>query len=167
MKKRGGTKTASNKSYTSTEPTRKNPPRYADTPARLHGTFLGRKSLPGTERFLQGRTNFMGVRDSIKDLESKLNLGSIVKNYKPDSFGSQLARAAIIKSSSFAPSLFKRPKAPEVVRDYTQPLPQKPIIPGHQKPIGTDSMNTKDMLAALDEGGRKRRTRKKSRKNRK
>jgi hypothetical protein len=167
MRKRGGAKSASNKSHVSEQPTRKNPPRYADTPAKLHGTFLGRKSLPGTNRFLQGRTNFMGVSQAVKDIGSKLNIGSIVKNANPNSFGSQLARSAVLGPSSFAPSLFKKPKAPEVVRDYTQPPPQKPVIPGHQKPIGTDSMNTKDMLAALDEGGRRRRTRRKSRKNRK
>ncbi len=165
MKKRGGTKSASNKSHTSSQPTRKNPPRDVGIPERIRGTFLGKKSLPGTDRFLKGRTNFMGVSQAVKDIGSKLNIGSIVKNAKPDSFGSQLARAAVLKPSSFAPSLFKKPKAPEVVRDYTQPPPQKPLIPGHQKPIGTDSMNTKDMLAALDEGGR-RRTRRKSRKSR-
>lgn len=166
MKKRGGTKTASNKSYTSSQPTRKNPPRDVGIPERIRGTFLGKKSLPGTDRFLQGRTNFMGVSQAVKDIGSKLNIGSIIKNSKPDSFGSQLARAAVLKPSSFAPSLFKKPKAPEVVADYMQPAPQKPLIPGHQKPIGTDSMNTKDMLAALDEGGRRRRTRRKSRKSR-
>jgi len=166
MRKRGGTKSASNKSHTSSQPTRKNPPRYAAIPQKLLGTFVGRKAFPGTDMFIEPKRRFMGVRDSIKDLGSKLNIGSIVKNAKPDSFGSQLARAAVLKPSSFAPSLFKKPKAPEVVPDYTQPPPQKPVIPGHQKPIGADSMNTKDMLAALDEGGR-RRTRRKSRKSRK
>jgi hypothetical protein len=165
MRKRGGAKSASNKTHTSAQPTRKNPPRYAGIPEKLYGTFVGRNAFPGTDRFIPPKSRFMGVSESVKALGSKLNIGSIVKNSKPDSFGSQLARSAVLGPSSFAPSLFKKPKAPDVVPDYTQPPRQKPLIPGHQKPIGADSMNTKDMLAALDEGGR-RRTRRKSRKNR-